>query len=452
MSNSIDVVDNSSTLRKKFIHYLLPSVAAMWVYSIYTMVDGIFVGRGVGPTALASVNIAMPYINFVFASSMFFSTGASTIISISLGKKEFKDANETFSLNLISMIIFSLTISILSYLNLDKIALFLGATESTLPFVLSYLKVIIFFNVFFIVSYCLEVLTKTDGFPYLAIIGVVLSAITNIVLDYILVLKLNFGVEGAALATGISQVISTIFFFSHFLRKTSKLKLIKFSFNFSTIKRIIYIGFPDALTELTSGIVILLFNQSILKYIGESGIVTYSVICYVSTLVLMTMIGVTQGMQPLSSFYFGCKDTKSIKSLLKMSLKTITLASIIVFFISFIFAKEIVNIFIRKENIDLFLYSIKAFRIFSFSFLILGFNILISGFCASIERPLYATIISLSRGFILVSIVLVTMGFLFGGAGIWFTTIISESLSLIISLIILKKSLFYIKFDQHNKQ
>ncbi|WP_010293328.1 MATE family efflux transporter [Clostridium senegalense] len=448
MSNSVDAVANKSALRKKFLHYLFPSVIAMWVYSIYTMVDGMFVGRGVGPTALAAVNIAMPYVNFVFACSMFFSTGASTIISISLGKNNNKDANEIFTLNLVAMIVFSLTISILSYINIDKLALFLGATENTLPFVISYLKIIIVFNTFFIVSYCLEVLTKTDGYPYLAIIGVVLSAITNIVLDYLFVIKLNRGVEGAAVATGISQVISTIFFFSHFCRKVSKLKLTKFKFKFNTIKRIIFIGFPDAITELTSGVVILLFNQSILKYIGENGIVSYSVICYVSTLVLMTMIGITQGMQPLSSFYFGKEDNTSIKQLLKMSFKAITFASILIFTISIIFTNEIVSIFISKENLELFSYSVKSFRIYSFSFLILGYNILISGFSSSIEKPVYATIISLSRGLILVSIVLLVMITMFGGSGIWFTTIISEGLCVIISFFVIKKSLIYINSNE----
>ena len=133
----------------------------------------------------------------------------------------------------------------------------------------------------------------------------IISALTNIILDFLFVIILDFGIKGAAYATIISQGVSFIFFLSHFMSKKSKLTLTKFEFKVKYLKRILSIGFPDAITELTSGIVILLFNQTILRYIGESGIVTYSIICYVGTLVIMTMIAITQGMQPLCSYYYG---------------------------------------------------------------------------------------------------------------------------------------------------
>ncbi|MGL5379875.1 MATE family efflux transporter, partial [Clostridium sp.] len=343
-------MSNSISLRKKFIKYLLPSVAAMWVFSLYTMIDGIFVSRFVGPTALAAVNISMPFVNLIFATSMLFSTGASTIISIYLGKDEPKKANQVFTFNLIAMAVVSILITVIALFNLDKISLFLGATENTLPLVKDYLKIIISFNIFFIISYCLEVLTKADGFPHLAIIGMVISAITNIILDFLFVAVFSFGIKGAAIATIISQGVSFIFFFSHFISKKSKLKLIRFKVDFSMLKRIIYIGFPDAITELTSGIVILLFNQAILKHIGENGIVTYSIICYVNTLVIMTMIAITQGMQPLSSYYYGREDSITVKKLLKMSIKTIAISSTLIFIICIVLAKPIVSVFISNSD------------------------------------------------------------------------------------------------------
>lgn len=436
-----DYISNSA-LKKKFINYLLPSVAAMWVYSIYTMVDGIFVGRGVGPTALASVNIAMPFINFIFAASILFATGASTLISINLGKKNYIEANRVFTLNLISIIIFSILIFLITYLNLDNICLALGATETTFSLVKEYLGIIIFFNGFFMVSYCLEVLTKTDGFPHLAIIGVILSAITNIILDYIFVLQLDLGVKGAAYATGISQIVATVFFLVHFTRSISKLKLIKVKYDFTVLRNILSIGVPDFLTELTSGIVILLFNSFILRFIGEDGLVTYSVICYISTLVLMTMIGITQGMQPLSSYYFGKNQKQTIKTLLKYAVIAIASASMLIFILCNIITPYIVSAFIDPNDTELFNYSISAFKTYSISFIILGFNILISGFLASITKPNYATTISLARGFILVILSLIINTYIFGANGIWFSTIISEAICLILSLILLNKAFF----------
>ncbi|MDU3351386.1 MAG: MATE family efflux transporter, partial [Clostridium sp.] len=376
---------------------------------------------------------------FIFAISMLFSTGASTIISIYIGKNNIKKANEIFSFNLFCMLTISLLITLLCLLNIDRISLFLGATENTFDLVKDYLKIIISFNGFFIISYCLEVLTKADGYPYLAIVGMIISALTNIILDFLFVIILDFGIKGAAYATIISQGVSFIFFLSHFMSKKSKLTLTKFEFKVKYLKRILSIGFPDAITELTSGIVILLFNQTILRYIGESGIVTYSIICYVGTLVIMTMIAITQGMQPLCSYYYGKEEFKTIKKLIKMGLKAVSISSIAIFIICIVFAKEIVYIFIKDSSSPLFTYSISAFRLFSSSFLVLGFNVLVSGYFASIEEAFKATIISISRGLIFISLALFSLSFYFGDTGIWIATLISELICLLLSSYLLLK-------------
>ena len=240
--------------------------------------------------------------------------------------------------------------------------------------------------------------------------------------------------KGAAIATGISQVASCLFFTLHFLKPISTLKFVKFKPSFNIFKRIISIGFPDGITELTSGIVILIFNQSILKFIGENGLVTYSVICYVSTLVLMTMIGITQGAQPLCSFYYGSEDVKSLKYLFSITLKTIAIVSVGIFIICILFAPSIINVFIASNDSALINQSIIIFRIYSLSFLLVGFNILSSGFCSSIESPILATLISISRGLVIIIITLIITIILYGGNGIWIATILSEAICLLISV------------------
>lgn len=447
MNEAIKDEQDDQNLRQKFLKYLLPSVAAMWVFSLYTIVDGIFVSHGVGPIAMAAVNISMPFINFIFAASLLFSTGASTIIAIYLGQGDMDRANKTFTMTIATTIILSFTIMIFGILNLERIALFLGATEATLEHVIDYLRIIIIFNGFFIVSYSLEVIVKTDGFPQLSIAGVSISALMNIVLDYIFVMKLNLGVPGAAYATGIAQVASCIFFLAHFIRKNSNLNFSRFKFRTSTLSRMMSIGFPDCITELSAGIVIFLFNQKILKYVGENGVVTYSIISYVNTLVLTTMVGITQGMQPLSSFYYGMEDDETVTKLFKMSLKTITAVSIVSFIIVIVFAPSIVKIFIGGKNGELLNYSVKALRIFAISFLLVGYNVNISGFFASIEEPVHATVISLGRGFVIIAATLFILTTLFGAKGIWISTVVSESICFAISLFILNKS--YTRSREH---
>ncbi|MGL5577163.1 MAG: MATE family efflux transporter [Sarcina sp.] len=426
---------NKNDLRKKFINYLIPSLCAMWVFSLYTIVDGIFVGKYVGASALAAVNISMPFVNFIFAISILFSIGASTIIAIYLGENKKRNANSIFTLGITCLLILSAIILIIVYFNTKKLAIFLGADNSTLGYVVKYLKTIVLFNSFFMIAYYLEVLCKTDSSPYLSIIGVAVAAFTNIVLDYIFVGKLNLGVEGAAFATGMSQLLSSFIFLNHFLSKRSNLKFKKFKVNFTDLKRIILIGFPDSITEFATGLVILLFNKCILNLIGEDGVVAYSIISYVNSFIVMSMVGITQGMQPLISYYYGKKCFKSIKYILKLSIYSIAFIGILSFSISMIFTNNIVSLFLDNSPsayvVDL---SISAFKVYSISFLLMGFNILISGFFAAIEEPFYAALISLSRGLIVIIGALVVLTIFFGSNGIWITPTVSESICLVISL------------------
>lgn len=427
----------TKNLFKQFLKYLGPSVVAMWVFSLYTIVDGIFVSKGVGELALASVNISMPFINFVFAISVLFSTGASTVIAMYLGKKDSEKANEAFSLNLFSITALAIIITVTSILGLDYLAKILGATPDTIGYVKDYLFIISLFNIFFIVSYSLEVIVKADGFPILATIGVLISAITNIVLDYIFVIKLGYGVKGAAFATGIAQLFSTLFFLSHFLRKKSNLKFVKFKFSFATIRKIISLGFPDCTSELSVGIVTILFNQALLRLIGQDALISYSVICYVNTLILMTMIGITQGAQPLISFYFGANELDKVKHLFKMALKTVLITSVVVFVSSNLFANNITALFINPQETHLFASTASVFKLYSISFLFVGFNLIISGFFVSIDQPLYSSIISLGRSLVLVTISLFLLTTIFGGNAIWITAAVSEFVCLVIALSLL---------------
>lgn len=429
--------NNNKTKFKIFLSYAIPSIAAMWVFSMYTMIDGMFVANFVGPQALAAVNISMPYINFIFAFSLLISTGASTIIAISFGKGEKENAKKLFTLTTGFLIIISLVISILLLFNLDKVSNFLGATDLTRSMVMNYIGIIGFFTVFFVVSYQFEVLVKTDGFPKLATFGVICSAITNIILDYLFIGVLGWGVSGAALATGISQVVSTAIFLSYFLSKRSTLKLVKFWPGIKELKilgQMALIGVSDSVTEFSSGIMVFIFNQSILILVGEMGIVSYTIVSYANLLVLMTMMGISQGMQPLVSYSYGKKDIKSIKFFLNSALFGVFICSLMAILISIFKAEWIVGLFINKEDIELFNYSLRVYKLYSLSFGILGFNVVLASFFAAIEKPKKAISISLGRGLVLIMAVLIIMVFLFGEIGLWISPLISELICLGVSL------------------
>ncbi|MEG2455329.1 MAG: MATE family efflux transporter [Oscillospiraceae bacterium] len=419
-------------LLKRFFKFVIPSIVSMWVFSLYSMVDGMYVAHGVGPSALAAVNLSMPYTAVIFTVGLLFATGTSTVISIALGKKDLPTARHYFNQNLVVVGIVSIIFTILTLIFLDPIAHFLGATPSTLTYVKEYVGTISVFFVFFTVSYNLEVQVKADGAPQISTIGVISCAIMNIVLDYVFVIAIPWGVFGAAFATGLSQMTSTTVFVIYFLTHKERLRLQKFKPHLADYRRILPLGLSDGLTELSNGIVIFAFNHTIMRVIGESAVVTYTIISYVNTLVLMTMTGTTQGIQPLTSYYYGAGERKTCHRLLKYGLCLVTLFSAVSFLIGQGLAEPIVRLFLDSGD-PLIPASVSALQQFSFAFLILGFNVIIAGFFTAVERPVYSVTISFGRGLVLVVGSLLAVAAVFGEAGVWYSTLLSEALCLFVT-------------------
>ena len=420
--------------KKQFFKFVIPSVVSMLVFNLYTMVDGIYVARFVGEHALSAVNISMPYVNFIFAFSILFSVGTSTVVAIFRGENNMKSANETFTRNTIFLTVCALIITLLALVFQNELALFLGASEVTLPYVHDYLGVLIWFTFFFIVSYSMEVLVKTDGFPKLATAAVTVGAVTNIVMDYVLVVHVGMGIRGAAIATGLSQVLTFTVFTIHFLGKRGTIHWCKTTMDLSVYKRIIPIGTADFITELSAGTIIFLFNHAILKHIGDNGVVTYTVITYIYNIVMMTFTGISQGMQPLVSFYRGRREENTCRLFLRYALYSTFAMSMLGLAICLFMTPALVSIFIDASRAELFTYTVHAFRIYSLCYLVIGYNIVCSGYFAAVEKSGYSFTISLLRGFVLIAASIWIMGELFQGEGIWYATLVCESSTLVVSI------------------
>lgn len=421
-------------LLKKFCRFVIPSIISMWIFALYTMVDGIFVARGVGEYALAAVNLSMPYTIFIFSLGLMMATGTSTLIAIFMGEGKEEEARNTFNQNLVILIAAGLIVSLLTWFNLERIAYFLGAAPETIEYVKGYLGWISVFAVFFIVSYNMEIFVKTDGCPPLQMAGVMTSAVTNIVLDYLFVMKLHMGVEGAAIATGIAQVVSTTLFLLYFRFRSKRLYFCKFKWNLKLYRRIIPLGLSDSITEMSGGLVIFLFNHMILSVIGNKGIVSYTVISYMNTLALNSMAGISQGAQPLVSFQYGAGEQKKYRQLFRYSIISACISAVVFLFIAEGMPQAVVGLFLGNADQELSAYTVNALRMYGFSFAIVGFNVVTAGFFTAIERPIYSVVISSARSFVLLSACLVVMTALIGENGIWLSTVASETLCLCITL------------------
>ncbi len=451
------------SIKSRFLQYVLPSVAAMWVYTIYTMADGIFVARGVGEQALAAVNLCMPMINGAFSMGILFAVGASTRASICKGRGDTQESNRVFTIGAVTVAAIGLLTALTATLLLPQLARLLGADAETLPYVKGYLGIIVLFLPFYMTSYYLEVLVKADGFPKLAIKTSIAGALTNIVLDAIFVLVFHWGIEGAAVATGLSQAMTFSIYLRHFLARTPLRKaavsaangtaanaplstpaaanpgftFVRVRWQPQAVLRFAKLGLADCVTELSIGLCIFVFNRTLLAVSGSEGVVIYTVISYFGQLVLMTMMGINQGSQPLISYYYGRGKSDFCSYIFRLALCCAGVCAIVAFVIGFFCPAPIVNIYIdHGTNPELYARGIRAFRLYAPAFLPQGIVIPMMGYFTSLELPKQAMSISLGRGMLFAICALLLLAFLFGEPGIWISAVVSETCTLILALLL----------------
>lgn len=429
------------SLLSNFIRFSSATIASLMVFSLYSIVDGLFVARGVGEYAMSAVNLAVPFMNAMFSIALLFAVGTSTIIAIYLGEGKGENANSLFTQNAVLLLVMGVALSVLVIVFLEPFALLLGAEEMTLPYVKDYLLGLAPFAFCFMVSYNMEILVKTDGHPKVALLTVITGCLANCVLDYVAIFILDWGIFGAAVATGVSQLLTVVLYLRHFMSNRSTFHFTRFRFDFSIYRRLLPIGVSDSLTELCNGVMIFLFNHTILRCIGERGLVSYTIIAYANTLIINTTMGISQGAQPLISFHYGRKDEGSCRKLLKYGLISTAAVTVLCFALMWIFAPQLTQAFLGLEDLALNDYTVDAFRRYGISYLLLGFNVFIGGYLTARERPRGAIAISTGRGLIVQAAALLTLAATLGGDAIWFTPVISEAVVLVLSLLLLRNVL-----------
>ena len=430
-------MQEQQSLRKQFFRFSTATVASLMVFSLYSIVDGLFVARGVGEYAMSAVNLSVPFINLLFSIAVIFAVGTSTIIAYLLGQKNAQSANKLFSQNLVTLAVIGITISILVLVFTKPFALLLGADELTLEYTIHYLQGLAPFAVCFMISYNLEVLVKTDGRPRLALITVCVGCVTNCVLDYLAIFHWDMGIWGAAAATGVSQLLTCVIYMTHFFGKYTTFHPVRFRMDWKIYRRLLPIGISDGLTELCNGLMIFLFNHTILRCIGTDGLVAYTIIAYANTLVINITMGISQGSQPLISFQNGRGDSAAIGKLLGYGLRTMCGVAAVCFTALFLAAPALIGMFLPEAEPQMLAFSTDAFRRYSLCYLPVVFNISIAGFLTAMQRPVPAVAISTGRGLILQGSILLLLAAVFGGSSIWFAPLISELLCLGLSIFFL---------------
>lgn len=411
----------------EFLKYAIPSAFSMFISALYTIIDGIFVGQGVGDAALAAVNIVLPFTVILVGMANMMAVGGGALVSKNIGAKEIDKAVNIFRQVCKFLLILSIVISIICVIFTNQIVKLLGATKNLQGLAVDYLRFYALFSIPNLIGIVLNSFVRNDQKPKLAMISIISGAITNIILDYVFIFKLGFGIKGAAIATGLGQIVTVSILLPHFIKKKGYLSFGKVKLQIESIKEFLKIGFPSFFAQASFSVIVLLHNVIITKNIGEIGVSAYSIINYIGTNIYMVLFGLTLGAQPLISYNYGKRDDKKMLSFYKITCVSSTLFTCIAVSICYIFGRNLIQIFTSDKEILELAYT--GLRFASISYFFVGLNLNTITYYQAIEMPKYSNLICLFRSIIFLPIGLILLSNIFGVNGVWGGTLFAETIT-----------------------
>ncbi|WP_432664064.1 MATE family efflux transporter [Wukongibacter baidiensis] len=435
MNNSLDL--RNDKISKLFLNYFIPTVAGMLVMALHVVIDGIFVGRGIGSNGLAAVNIVVPVFTVFTGIGLLIGLGGATIVSIKLAQGKEDEASSIFTQSMVLSVVIMLTITILGLLNIEKLSYALGANDEILPLVVDYMRIVLYFSIIFTLGNAINCFIRNDGAPKLAMFCMILGGVINFILDYLFIFKFHWGVKGAAIATGAGNLIGLIILLMYFLRQKGKLRFVKTRFYKKDIIRIFENGLPTFLAEICISVVTIVHNLILMKMLGETGVSAYSIINYIHPLMLMIFMGTAQAVQPIISYNYGANEEKRVDETLKLTVKMSVILGIGFCLSGLLFSKQMVMLFL-KNNPEVIQIASSGIRIFFLNYLFMGCNMVIAIYFQAIEHSKLSTIITLCRGLIFIILGLLILPKFSGINGVWLATPIAEFLTIVVSAFFLK--------------
>jgi putative MATE family efflux protein len=432
-------------LRKLLFKFSLPATIGLLVSALYNVVDTLYVGHGVGPLAIAGLAIVLPVQILMFAVGMMMGVGSGSIISRSLGKNDKNKAVFAAGNGIILNFLLSLILMIPCYIFLDKILVFLGASKDIFIYSKEYLNIILAGFIFQSFNITGNNIIRAEGKPAASMYVLVLGAVLNIILDPIFIFVFKMGVKGAAIATVISQIFSTLYilFYFTFGKSTFKPDLKMFYLKNYIIKEIFKIGFPSFLVSIVDSVIFILFNRSIMKYGDDIYIAIMGISIRVMDITIMPIIGITQGFSTITGFNYGAKNYTRVKLILKESVIWTTIISAISFILMFGFPNLMLGIFSSSQ--DLISRGIVPLRMTTVFFITLGIQFIGGSFFQAIGKALPALILNIARQIIFLIPAIIILPVFFKLNGVWASLPLSDFLATLLTIIFVLNELKTIK-------
>ncbi len=425
---------------KKLIRFTLPTIAMMIFTSIYGVVDGFFISNYSGDLAFTSINIIFPAVMMVASIGFMFGTGGSAMVAKTLGEGDKKKANRYFSMIVFLEIILGIIFSVLGIIFLNPIAKLLGAKDYMMEYIIPYGTILFLGVPFFILQNSFQSFIVTAEKPKFGLVITLFAGCTNMILDFVFIYILKWGVLGAGLATVLSQFVGAVIPLIYFLSKNSSyLRLTKPKFELKPILKSCGNGSSEMVTNLSLSLVNILYNLQLLKYIGDNGVAAYGIIMYVGFIFIGIYLGYSIGISPIIGYHYGAGNKKELKSLLKKSVKMLLFISIILTVLAILSANFLASIFVGYDK-DLLDLTTDALRLYSVSYIILWFNIFASSFFTALNDGLTSAIISFLRTLAIQILMLYIMPLLFDVTGLWLAVFASELISLFVSVFFIIKN------------
>lgn len=444
-NNQSPLVLGYGNIRKLLWQYSIPSIIAMVATSLYNIVDSIFIGHGVGSMALAALSISFPFMNLGAAFGSLIGVGGAAIMSVRLGAKDYRSAEEILGNLVLLNIITGVFFSVICLLFLDTILLFFGASAETLPYARSFMKILLYGNVITHLYFGLNGMLRSSGYPHKSMITALISVVINCVLAPLFIFVFKWGIEGAALATLLAQVFALFYEALHFFSKKSYIhfKTNIFVLKKNIVKDIISIGIAPFLLNAGGSIIVIIINRSLLLYGSDLAVGAYGIIVRLATLFTMIVLGLTQGMQPIVGYNYGAKQYDRVLKTFKYTVIWAVCITTVGFLLGELFPQYMASMFTTDE--ELILLSKEGLQITVILFPIVGFQMVVSQFFQSIGKAKEAVFLSISRQILFLLPLLFIFPHFWGTKGVWMSMPVSDFLATIVAFVLIIKQLNKLK-------
>ena len=421
----------------KLLRFTLPSIVMMVFTSIYGVVDGLFVSNFVGKTAFASVNLVMPFVMILGGMGFMIGTGGTALVSKILGEGDPDTANRTFSMMVLFTLALGIVLSAAGIVFMRPVSRFLGATDAMMDDCVLYGRIVTGFTFAFMLQNVFQSFFIAAEKPKLGLKVTVAAGLANMVLDTLFIAVFNWGVAGAAIATGLSQCVGGVLPLVYFLRPNSSLlRLSPTRLRLRPILAACGNGSSELMSNISSSVVSMLYNFQLMRLTGEDGVSAYGVLMYVQFIFISIYIGYSIGCAPVVSYHFGAQNHGELKNLLGKSVLLMGCTGVALTALAMALADPLSRLFVGYDA-GLFALTSHAFRLFAWSFLLAGFNIYASGFFTALNNGGISAAISFLRTLVFQSASVLILPIFLDVDGIWWAITVAEVFAFLISVMFL---------------